>query len=124
MIEWIDGEKLSQSSEDDMGALVNLRLTMYLTQLLEFVFYHSEFKRGGLLLHLRHSCSAECGMLRPLDTAYSTVITLRSDRYVVRIALCDFYDRSEESSMPPWRRTLSFWISFQRAPAWFPSCLR
>eukprot|EP00985_Skeletonema_marinoi_P021907 scaffold13688_cov157-Skeletonema_marinoi.AAC.11 len=34
--EWIDGEKLSQSTADDVGALVNLGVITYLTQLLDF----------------------------------------------------------------------------------------
>jgi aarF domain-containing kinase len=33
--EWIDGEKLSQSTADDVGALVNLGVITYLTQLLD-----------------------------------------------------------------------------------------
>ena len=32
--EWIDGEKLSESKADDVGALVNLGVISYLTQLL------------------------------------------------------------------------------------------
>jgi len=47
--EWIDGEKLSQSKADDVGALVNLGVITYLTQLLEYGFFHadpvSRFKR-------------------------------------------------------------------------------
>jgi hypothetical protein len=33
--EWIEGEKLSQSKADDVGALVNLGVITYLTQLLD-----------------------------------------------------------------------------------------
>ena len=40
--EWIDGEKLSQSKADDVGALVNLGVITYLTQLLESGFFHAE----------------------------------------------------------------------------------
>jgi len=40
--EWIDGEKLSQSTADDVGALVNLGVITYLTQLLEGGFFHAE----------------------------------------------------------------------------------
>ena len=40
--EWIDGEKLSQSGASDVGALVNLGVITYLTQLLEFGFFHAE----------------------------------------------------------------------------------
>lgn len=38
---WIDGEKLSQSTADDVGALVNLGVITYLTQLLESGFFHA-----------------------------------------------------------------------------------
>lgn len=40
--EWIDGEKLSQSKADDVGALVNLGVITYLTQLLESGFFHAD----------------------------------------------------------------------------------
>lgn len=40
--EWIDGEKLSQSTADDVSALVNLGVITYLTQLLESGFFHAE----------------------------------------------------------------------------------
>jgi aarF domain-containing kinase len=40
--EWIDGEKLSSSKADDVGALVNLGVITYLTQLLDFGFFHAE----------------------------------------------------------------------------------
>lgn len=40
--EWIEGEKLSQSKADDVGALVNLGVITYLTQLLEYGFFHAE----------------------------------------------------------------------------------
>lgn len=39
--EWIDGEKLSQSKADDVGALVNLGVLTYLTQLLDSGFFHA-----------------------------------------------------------------------------------
>ena len=39
--EWIDGEKLSQSKADDVGALVNLGVITYMTQLLEKGFFHA-----------------------------------------------------------------------------------
>ncbi len=42
--EWIEGEKLSQSTADDVGALVNLGVITYLTQLLDFGFFHGEFQ--------------------------------------------------------------------------------
>jgi aarF domain-containing kinase len=40
--EWIEGEKLSASSADNVGALVNLGVITYLTQLLEFGFFHAD----------------------------------------------------------------------------------
>ena len=40
--EWIVGEKLSQSKADDVGALVNLGVIAYLTQLLESGFFHAD----------------------------------------------------------------------------------
>ncbi len=40
--EWIEGEKLSQSTADDVGALVNLGVITYLTQLLDAGFFHAE----------------------------------------------------------------------------------
>jgi aarF domain-containing kinase len=45
--EWIDGEKLSQSKADDVGALVNLGVITYLTQLLEFGFFHADPHPGS-----------------------------------------------------------------------------
>lgn len=39
--EWIDGEKLSQSTADDVSALVNLGVITYLTQLLDTGFFHA-----------------------------------------------------------------------------------
>ena len=40
--EWIEGEKLSQSTAGDVGALVNLGVITYLTQLLDCGFFHAE----------------------------------------------------------------------------------
>ena len=39
--EWINGEKLSSSTADDVSALVNLGVIAYLTQLLESGFFHA-----------------------------------------------------------------------------------
>jgi predicted unusual protein kinase regulating ubiquinone biosynthesis (AarF/ABC1/UbiB family) len=41
VVEWIEGEKLSQSKADDVGALVNLGVITYLTQLLDKGFFHA-----------------------------------------------------------------------------------
>ena len=40
--EWIEGEKLSQSTADDVGALVNLGVITYLTQLLDTAMFRAD----------------------------------------------------------------------------------
>ena len=50
--EWIEGEKLSQSTADDVGALVNLGVITYLTQLLEYGFFHADPHVSTLLIVL------------------------------------------------------------------------
>jgi aarF domain-containing kinase len=52
--EWIDGEKLSQSKADDVGALVNLGVITYLTQLLDKGFFHAgKCSNGGIVIVFR-----------------------------------------------------------------------
>lgn len=46
--EWVEGEKLSQSTADDVGALVNLGVITYLTQLLESGFFHADPHPGSV----------------------------------------------------------------------------
>lgn len=47
--EWCEGEKLSQSSASDVGALVNLGVTVYLEMLLSSGFFHADPHPGNML---------------------------------------------------------------------------
>jgi aarF domain-containing kinase len=53
--EWVDGEKLSQSTAGDVGALVNLGVIAYLSQLLDSGFFHADPHPGA-----RHCCVCVC----------------------------------------------------------------
>ena len=66
--EWIDGEKLSQSTADDVGALVNLGVITYLTQLLEFGFFHADPHPGNMM-------RTNDGKLAILDFGLMTEVT-------------------------------------------------
>mmetsp|Transcript_5770 Transcript_5770/g.11837 ORF Transcript_5770/g.11837 Transcript_5770/m.11837 type:complete len:809 (-) Transcript_5770:159-2585(-) len=66
--EWIDGEKLSQSKADDVGALVNLGVITYMTQLLEKGFFHADPHPGNML-------RTNDGKLAILDFGLMTEIT-------------------------------------------------
>lgn len=47
--QWLDGEKLSQSNEDDVGDLVNIGVICYLKQLLDTGFFHADPHPGNLI---------------------------------------------------------------------------
>uniref|UniRef100_A0A2P2ILI7 Protein kinase domain-containing protein n=1 Tax=Rhizophora mucronata TaxID=61149 RepID=A0A2P2ILI7_RHIMU len=46
---WIEGEKLSQSTESDVGDLVNVGVICYLKQLLDTGFFHADPHPGNLI---------------------------------------------------------------------------
>lgn len=46
---WLDGEKLSQSTADDVGDLVNVGVICYLKQLLDTGFFHADPHPGNLI---------------------------------------------------------------------------
>jgi len=66
--EWINGEKLSQSVESDVGALVNLGVITYLTQLLDFGFFHADPHPGNMM-------RTDDGKLAILDFGLMTEVT-------------------------------------------------
>jgi len=47
--EWIEGEKLAQSTESDVGDLVNLGVICYLKQLLDTGFFHADPHPGNMI---------------------------------------------------------------------------
>ncbi|KAH8048978.1 hypothetical protein JL722_12214 [Aureococcus anophagefferens] len=66
--EWVEGEKLSQSTADDVADLVNLGVVTYLTQLLDSGFFHADPHPGNML-------RAPDGRLVILDFGLMTEIT-------------------------------------------------
>ncbi|GAX17169.1 aarF domain-containing kinase [Fistulifera solaris] len=66
--EWIEGEKLSQSKADDVGALVNLGVITYLTQLLDSGFFHADPHPGNMM-------RTNDGRLAILDFGLMTEVT-------------------------------------------------
>jgi aarF domain-containing kinase len=66
--EWVDGEKLSQSKADDVGALVNLGVITYLTQLLESGFFHADPHPGNMLRTTDGKlCILDFGLMTEID---------------------------------------------------------
>ncbi|KAG5560570.1 hypothetical protein RHGRI_003780 [Rhododendron griersonianum] len=47
--QWVDGEKLSQSTADDVGDLVNVGVICYLKQLLDTGFFHADPHPGNMI---------------------------------------------------------------------------
>ncbi|KAL3620061.1 hypothetical protein CASFOL_034973 [Castilleja foliolosa] len=66
--QWIDGEKLSQSTESDVGALVNVGVICYLKQLLDTGFFHADPHPGNLI-------RTPDGKLAILDFGLTTKLT-------------------------------------------------
>jgi len=66
--EWIEGEKLSSSTATDVGALVNLGVVVYLTQLLDAGFFHADPHPGNMM-------RTDDGKLAILDFGLMTEVT-------------------------------------------------
>lgn len=66
--QWIDGEKLSQSTENDVGELVKVGVICYLKQLLDTGFFHADPHPGNMIRTLD-------GKLAILDFGLVTKLT-------------------------------------------------
>jgi len=82
---WIVGEKLSQSKADDVGALVNLGVIAYLTQLLESGHFHADPHPGNMM-------RTEDGKLAILDFGLMTEVT-EDQRYGMIEAIAHLINR-------------------------------
>lgn len=87
--EWVDGEKLSQSTADDVGELVNLGVITYLTQLLDTGFFHADPHPGNML-------RAPDGRLVILDFGLMTEVT-DDQRYGMIEAIAHLINRDYEN---------------------------
>jgi aarF domain-containing kinase len=58
--EWVEGEKLSQSTADDVGTLVNVGVICYLKQLLDTGFFHVRDLSGFFYVCVIHPASSMC----------------------------------------------------------------
>merc|ERR1712238_360045 len=83
--QWIDGEKLSASKADDVGALVNLGVITYLTQLLECGFFHADPHPGNMM-------RTDDGKLAILDFGLMTEVT-ENQRYGMIEAIAHLLNR-------------------------------
>ena len=86
--EWVDGEKLSQSTADDVGELVNLGVITYLTQLLDTGFFHADPHPGNML-------RTPDGQLVILDFGLMTEVT-EDQRYGMIEAIAHLINRDYE----------------------------
>ena len=89
--EWVDGEKLSQSTADNVGELVNLGVIVYLTQLLDTV---RERMRGRGSKDGRLECGLlkRCVCRRASSLTPSTSLTLHTCPRVLMRTLAHIYD--------------------------------
>mmetsp|Transcript_7434 Transcript_7434/g.18296 ORF Transcript_7434/g.18296 Transcript_7434/m.18296 type:complete len:840 (+) Transcript_7434:367-2886(+) len=86
--EWIDGEKLSQSTSDDVSSLVNLGVIVYLEQLLNKGFFHADPHPGNMM-------RTNDGKLAILDFGLMTEIT-DNQKYGMIEAIAHLINRDYE----------------------------
>lgn len=88
MAEWIEGEKLSQSTADDVSSLVNLGVIVYLEQLLSTGFFHADPHPGNMM-------RTTDGKLAILDFGLMTEIT-DNQKYGMIEAIAHLINRDYE----------------------------